>query len=130
MIKRDVVDSKPTEDFQHTAIKPLKAAGKKMLAAAVAASEVAGRETQPLDITPRASPRLGLDVDLDELSEISAFEASLPEVPVPVEPSAKPVGPPGARPDMDLGNLIDFEMLDFMPPDDDDAGAGKSGKKQ
>lgn len=130
MIKRDVVDSKSTEDFQHTAIKPLKAAGNKMLAAAVAASEAAGRETQPLDITPRASPRLGLDVDLDELSEISAFEASLPEVAVPVEASAKPVGRPGAGPDIDMGNLIDFEMLDFMPPDDDDAEAkaGKPGK--
>ncbi len=130
MIKRDEVDSKPTEDFQHTAIRPLKAAGNKVLAAAVAASVATGRETQPLDITPHASPRLGLDVDLDELSEISAFEASLPEVAVPVEPSAKPAARPGAQPDIDMGNLIDFEMLDFMPPDDDDAEVGKPGKKK
>ncbi len=130
MIRRDVADSNAREDFQHTAIKPLKAAGNKMLASAVAAEAVSARETRPLDTTPHASPRLGLDVDLDELSEISAFEASLPEVPVPVEPSAKPVGRPGAEPDIDMGNLIDFEMLDFMPPDDDGGEANKSGKKK
>jgi hypothetical protein len=130
MIKRDEVGAKTGEDFQHTAIKPLKAAGNKVLAAAVAAEAVAGRETRPLDTTPHASPRLGLDVDLDELSEISAFEASLPEVPVPVEASAKPAGRPGTGPDIDMGNLIDFEMLDFMPPDDDDTEASKTGKKK
>jgi len=128
MIKRDVSDTSPAEDFQHTAIKPLKAAGNKALAAAVAAEVSAGRETQPLDAMPPASPRLGLDVDLDELSEISAFEASLPEVPVPVQPSAKPVSPRGMAADMDMGNLIDFEMLDFMPPDEDEEVA-KPGKK-
>lgn len=130
MIKRDEVDSKPTEDFQHTAIKPLKAAGNKVLAAAVATSVAAGRETQPLDITPHASPRLGLDVDLDELSEISAFEASLPEVVVSVEPSAKPAARPDSQPDIDMGNLIDFEMLDFMPPEDSATDVVKPGKKK
>jgi hypothetical protein len=79
-----------------------------------------------MDVVPHASPRLGLDVDLDELSEISAFEASLPEVPSPVQPTAKPAPAPGASPDFDMGNLIDFEMLDFMPPDDDES----SGKKR
>ncbi len=79
-----------------------------------------------MDDIPHASPRLGLDVDLDELSEISAFEASLPEVPSPVQPTAKPAPAPGASPDFDMGNLIDFEMLDFMPPDDDES----SGKKR
>lgn len=129
MITRDVADSHAPEDFQHTAIKPLKAAGNKALAAAVAAETAAGRETQPLDVMPHASPRLGLDVDLDELVEISAFEASLPEVTVPVEASAKPVSHPGASPDIDMGNLIDFEMLDFMPPDDDQDELSKPGKK-
>ena len=129
MIKRDVADSQPSVDFQHTAIKPLKAAGNKALAAAVAAEAAGGRMTEPLDVMPPASPRLGLDVDLDELSEISAFEASLPEVAVPVEASAKPASPPGAGPDMDMGNLIDFEMLDFMPPDDDEALSDRLSKK-
>lgn len=126
MIKRDGAESRPSEDFQHTAIKPLKAAGNQALAAAVAASVVAGRETQPMDVIPLASPRLGLDVDLDELVEISAFEASLPEVPAPVQPTAKPAPAPGASRDLDVGNLIDFEMLDFMPPEDDEP-SGKRG---
>lgn len=125
MIKRESAESRPPEDFQHTAIKPLKAAGNKVLAAAVAASVVAGRETQPMDVIPHASPRLGLDVDLDELSEISAFEASLPEVPSPVQPTAKPAPAPGASPELDMGNLIDFEMLDFMPPDDDEPSGNR-----
>lgn len=128
MIKRDGRNSKASEDFQHTAIKPLKAAGNKALAASDA---VAGRVTQPLDDMPHASPRLGLDVDLDELLEISAFEASLPEVPVLVEPTAKLAAGPGGKHDIDMGNLIDFEMLDFMPPDaEGDADiAAKTGKK-
>ena len=125
MIKRESAESLSPEDFQHTAIKPLKAAGNKALAAAVAASVAAGRETQPMDVIPHASPRLGLDVDLDELVEISAFEASLPEVPSPVQPTAKPVPAPGASPDLDMGNLIDFEMLDFMPPDDNESSGNK-----
>lgn len=133
MIKREVADSKSPEDFEHTAIKPLKAAGNKALAPALAVEAVAeaagGRETLPFDDIPQASPRLGLDVDLDELSEISAFEASLPEVAVPVEPSAKPASRPGAAPDADMGNLIDFEMLDFMPPDDEGADVAKPGNK-
>lgn len=126
VIKREELDSHPPQDFEHTAIKPLKAAGSKALASAVAAQAAAGRETQPLDVIPHASPRLGLDVDLDALSEISAFEASLPEVATPVQPSAKPAAPPGASRAIDMGNLIDFETLDFMPPDDD---GDKPGKK-
>ncbi|MDO9032599.1 MAG: hypothetical protein Q7V09_19400 [Hydrogenophaga sp.] len=128
MIKRDMVDSASQVDFQHTAIKPLKAAGNKGLAAAVAAASVEGRVTQPLDDIPPASPRLGLDVDLDALSEISAFEASLPEVPVPVEPTAKPAPPPNASV-QEEGNLIDFEVLDFMPPDgEEDNPPAKKGR--
>ena len=121
MIKRESGDSNQPagSDFQHTAIRPLKAAGSKALAAAVASEASTGRATQPMDELPHASPRLGLDVDLDALSEMSAFEASLPEVPVPVEATSKPAAPPGARPsDLPDGNLIDFEVLDFMPPDE------------
>ncbi|MCY1548449.1 hypothetical protein D9M68_845620 [compost metagenome] len=128
MIKRDMVDSASQVDFQHTAIKPLKAAGNKGLAAAVAAASVEGRVTQPLDDIPPASPRLGLDVDLDALSEISEFEASLPEVTVPVEPTAKPAPPPNASV-QEEGNLIDFEVLDFMPPaGDEDNPPSKKGR--
>lgn len=127
VIQRDAAEKSAPKDFQHTAIKPLKAARP---AADPVASAPTDRPTQPMDIVPPASPRLGLDVDLDELSEISAFEASLPEVRSPVEPTAKPtLAPAGAsKPDLELDNLIDFEMLDFMPPDDAPGAKGR-GKK-
>ena len=116
MIKRDSEGISPS-DFQHTAIRPLKAAGQKGVVGSAMADE--RMVTQPFDEMPHASPRLGLDVDLDALSEMSAFEASLPEVPVPVEATAKPVAAPGSRePRLPEGNLIDFEVLDFMPPDE------------
>lgn len=128
MIKRDAGDVS-SQDFQHTAIKPLKAAGHKIVVAP-GAEVVAERVTQPMDETPPASPRLGLDVDLDALSEMSAFEASLPEVPVPVEASAKPAPPPGVRAQKaPVGNLIDFEVLDFMTPDDNTDANAKDDKK-
>lgn len=120
VIKREGAEG--SSDFQHTAIRPLKAAGPRALVAGVDASD---RVTQPLDDIPHASPRLGLDVDLDALQEASAFEASLPDVVVPVEPTAKPAPPPGrpAQDEMLAGNLIDFEVLDFTPPDDNDTKA-------
>jgi hypothetical protein len=76
------------------------------------------RETLPLDAMPPASPRLGLDVDLDELAEFSAFEASLPEVLVPVEATARPASAPASANGGAKDNLIDFEVLDFMPPEE------------
>ena len=129
MIKRDQGDAEEAKDFEHTAIKPLKAAAHSGVASAVAAAAAAeGRVTQPMaEEVPLPSPRLGLDVDLDALSEISAFEASLPEVPVPVEPTAKPAAAPGRQDEPD-GNLIDFEVLDFMPPDVPDPQPDASGK--
>jgi hypothetical protein len=115
VIQRDAAGS---SDFQHTSIRPLKAAGPKAAGASLV-GEAAERMTQPLDDIPHASPRLGLDVDLDELQEASAFEASLPEVLVPVEPTAKSAQPQVGSTAAGLapGNLIDFEVLDFMPPD-------------
>lgn len=136
MIKRDVAASGQVNDFQHTSVQPLKAAAK--TGAQTAAGVVLGagatspgsRDTVPVDLgldlqdtVPPASPRLALDVDLDEISEFSAFEASLPEVLTPVEPTSQPIAPPSAQP-RELDNLIDFEVLDFMPPDDTDAAPG------
>jgi hypothetical protein len=133
-IAKDVIQrdsSTPSSDFQHTAIRPLKAAGPKMaaVAAAAAASE---RLTEPMDEIPHASPRLGLDIDLDALHDASAFEASLPDVAVPVEPTAKPTlsaGMPAAEA-ADMGNLIDFEVLDFMPPDEVDDEPGRNTRSK
>lgn len=121
VIKRESAEALSGSDFQHTAIKPLKAAGSHALAAAVAAEAASGRDTQPIDDLPPASSNIGLDVDLDELSEISAFEASLPSVSRSVEPTAKPE----ELPDLGLSNLIDFEVLDFMPPEEDRSASGK-----
>lgn len=119
VIKRESADARGAQDFEHTAIKPLKAAGSPALATAVAAQTAGSRDTQPMDDLPPASSRFGLDVDLDELSEISAFEASLPNVDKPVEPTAKPAPAPGDPVDLGFGNLIDFEVLDLSAPDDD-----------
>jgi hypothetical protein len=118
VIKRDA--SNGAADFQHTAIRPLKAAG--ALVAGAGASSFLDRNTQPSEDMPHASPRLGLDVDLDALQESSAFEASLPEVLVTVEQTSK--SGKSSSEDLISGNMIDFEVLDFMPPDND-TGPGK-----
>jgi hypothetical protein len=101
-------------DFEHTSIKPLKAATS-MFIAPIAGGN--GPSTEPFENMPMASPRLGLDVDLDALSEMSAFEASLPEVPSVVEATAVN-NERLSRSVAEEGNLIDFEVMDFMPPDD------------
>lgn len=129
-IAKDVIQrdsSTPSSDFQHTAIRPLKAAGPKV-ASASASAAASERLTEPLDDIPHASPRLGLDIDLDALHDASAFEASLPDVAVPVEPTAKSAPSPGtpAAEAIDMGNLIDFEVLDFMPPDEVDDEPGRN----
>lgn len=109
----------PQVDFEHTAIKPLKAAANMGLTG----SDRGGPRTEPIPdehSMPMASPRLGLDVDLDALAEMSAFEASLPEVPEFVEASAPLLNQRSKTSVADEGNLIDFEVMDFMPPPDQD----------
>jgi len=101
-IDQDAEPSRPR--FGHTKIQPLKAA----------APTGGVVPTQPHEIVPMASPNLGLDVDLDELAELSAFEASLPEVDVKVEPTAKTTSAQGRNEPGVLSNLIDFEVLDFL----------------
>jgi hypothetical protein len=54
-----------------------------------------------------------LDVDLSEISEFSAFEASLPEVLTKVEPTAQPAGQSGLMGEGVDDHLIDFSVLDF-----------------
>ena len=126
MIHRELTDLPEQVDFEHTAIKPLRAAAPRTTTSGFGPATDVGGMTVPQDDVPHASPRLGLDVDLDALSEMSAFEASLPEVPVAIEPSAKPAPKRGAV--QEDGNLIDFEVLDFMPPDEPGVDP-ESGKK-
>ncbi len=123
LIKRDEPAAARHSEFRHTNMQPLKADARRSHGPAArknpAAEEAAGgRNTEPMDlgILMPASSHLGLDINLNELSEFSAFEASLPEVSPPVEPTAKAADGQGVPP---LSNLIDFEVLDFMPPDDE-----------
>lgn len=123
LIQRDGQTPRANSDFQHTAMQPLKAAGKATPPVTRPFIEVSEQHTQPMGLgdIPLASPRLGLDINLDDLSEMARFEASLPEVDVVVEASAKPTQPA----DFDIrpgDNLIDFEVIDFdLPPDDADS---------
>lgn len=121
LIQRDTNPPRAPGDFQHTSMQPLKAAGKVgMLVSRPQTEAPEHQHTQPMGLGdfPPASPRLGLDINLDDLSEMAQFEASLPEVNVAVEASAKPTQPADfdIRPGDD--NLIDFEVIDFdLPPD-------------
>jgi hypothetical protein len=135
LIKRDGTQTAGNSEFRHTAVQPLKAAGRLLEGSPIAqtgsAHDVRERNTQPmgLDTMTPASSRLGLDVNLDDLSEFSAFEASLPEVDVTIEPTVKP--PEEEPPGDSGGNLIDFEVQDFMPPEhqDTDRRDGDPDKK-
>ena len=127
LIKRDGSQAAGNSEFHHTAVQPLKAAGRLLDGSPIAerggSHDGRERNTQPmgLDIMSPASSRLGLDVNLDDLSEFSAFEASLPEVDVAVEPTARATE--GVQPEPMGDNLIDFEVQDFMPPETDGLGA-------
>lgn len=125
LIQRDSHAPRPSGDFQHTAMQPLKAAGK-VAPATGNQADASERHTQPMGLgdMPPASPRLGLDINLDELSEEAAFEASIPSVDVAVEPSAKATQPADFEIHPGGENLIDFEVIDFdISPD-----VGKDGK--
>lgn len=124
IVKREAANDAPT-NFRHTKVQPLKAAGTigaPVLAQPSATEGGAGaseRHTEPMEAMPPASPRLGLDVDLSELDAYSEFEASLPEVARPVEPTSRPRSLTESSKDGPASNMIDFELLDFVPPSDD-----------
>ncbi len=130
-IAKDLVQRDTTQaaaaNFQHTRVQPLKAAGP-LGTAGGAGMRANERNTEPMESMPPASPRLGLDIDLMELAAYSEFEASLPDVPTPVEPTAQPASSRGASGAGPLSNLIDFEVLDFMPPDEEKPDSGKPEK--
>lgn len=130
LIQRDSAAPRASGDFQHTAMQPLKAADKSVSKVSASLHDASERHTQPmgLDNMSAASSRLGLDINLDDFAEMASFEASLPEVSVAVEPSAKPTQPADFEIHEAEGNLIDFEVLDFDLPYEPD-GAGTLGKK-
>ncbi|GAA6141139.1 hypothetical protein [Hydrogenophaga sp. 5NK40-0174] len=108
LVKHDASDSEPPEnDFEHTAIKPLKAVGRRG----------EDRVTEPMGIVP-ASSKLGLDIDLDKMVKDAEFEDSLPEAMDPPVRSTSEIAREEAK---NEGNLIDFEVLDLGAlPDDED----------
>lgn len=119
-IAKDLVEresaTQPPVDFQNTNMQPLKAAGKPAAAAAATATaggEDAMRRTVPMDlhVIPPASARVALDVNIEDLEAESQFEASLPDVDMPVEPTA---GRSHAARDGE--SMIDFEIIDNDPP--------------
>jgi hypothetical protein len=126
LIKRDESPGGPPTEFRNTNMQPLKAEGRLLGAAATARATAedlsVARNTEPMGLNAMlpASSQLGLDVNLDDLSEFSAFEASLPEVSPTIEPTARH----GEDPRAPVSNLIDFEVLDFMPPDEADTPPG------
>lgn len=126
MIQREAVDSKLPKDFENTKVQALKATARR--GAAALADSAFGGNTLPMEQQPPASPNLGLDVNLDDLSEFSAFEASLPDVDLSVEPTAQAVRPEEIR--GKNSNMIDFEVLDFTPPDEDPPPAQPGDKKR
>lgn len=122
MIQRDASAGEPPNDFQHTSLKPLNAAVTR-IPGMPEPEGLLGKVTEPMDghLVPSSS-NIGLDIDLDALSEVSAFEASLPEVDTPVEPTSRASAP---QADDAHGNMIDFELLDFTPPDADEDGENR-----
>jgi hypothetical protein len=125
MIERQAIDSKLPRDFESTKVQALKATVRRGGVSVV--DPAFGGNTLPMEQQPPSSPNLGLDVNLDDLSEFSAFEASLPDVDIPVEPTSQPVR--RDEPVDKNSNMIDFEVLDFTPPDDDLPAASPGNKK-
>ena len=109
IVQREQGSERPPE-FRKTSLQPLKAVSR---AAPLAPAEEPRRPTVPMDlhVIPPAS-QLGspLDVNLTDLEAESRFEASLPEIDVPVEPTA------GRGDRLRNGDsLIDFEIVDHQP---------------
>lgn len=126
MIERETVDSRFTQDFENTTAQALKATAKRRPAGS--ADRAFALNLLSMAPHPAVSPSPNLDVNLDDLSEFSAFEASLPDVDVSVEPTAQAVER-NELPNKN-SNLIDFELLDFTPPDGPKPPAELDDKKR
>jgi hypothetical protein len=127
LVKRETENA--PADFRHTKVQPLKAAGPVPVPLQDMNSGhpgFNGRNTEPMDAMPQASPRMGLDLDLSELDAYAEFEASLPEVSKPVEPTARTGSTSPLSNAGPASNLIDFEMLDFVRPEDDGTDGSKN----
>ena len=118
IIQRGDVPAKPEPGvgFQHTAMQPLRL------------SPTAQTESQQADAvakTPPASSNLGLDIDLDDLESPPEFQPSMPVL-SPMEESTKPPlqAAHAVEPPASMSNWLDFEVIDFEPPNTNPAGTG------
>lgn len=114
VIEREAVDSKLPRDFENTKVQALKATARR--GNAPQPERTASGHTLPMEQQPPASPNLGLDVNLDDLQETSAFEASLPDVDRAEDGERRPLA--GEKPVPPNSQFIDFEVLDFTPADE------------
>lgn len=97
------------EGFQHTAMQPLKAG--------VGLQNGLLGDADPK--LPPASASLGLDIDLDEFDQVLDFQPSMPVISPPEElpKEAKMQGAHAVEPPASMSNWVDFEVVDFEPPD-------------
>ncbi|MDZ4238921.1 MAG: hypothetical protein U1A81_12290 [Hydrogenophaga sp.] len=79
IIKRDVESPSALMDFPHTAVQPLKVKPKVQPKATRSFAAAAGPSKEPFEMERPASPRLGLDIDLNELLEDPSFAVLSPE---------------------------------------------------
>ncbi|MFP5466493.1 MAG: FimV family protein [Gammaproteobacteria bacterium] len=108
-------------DFQHTALKPLKvhppAGGQ------VGALTEGDRATEPMQDALPMSSNIGLDVDLDALSALSALEVALPDLSTTTaltdQSSSVPPLPVPQEPGAGSGKMADLDFLDFVLPAED-----------
>ncbi len=113
-IQREAPAAEPAApDFQNTALKPLNAAA--YMTGLVAGEGMLGTETEPPEgaLSPLPS-NIGLDIDLEALEDADVFDASLPAAD---EPENRVIGAQASGYATSESNLIDFELLDFIPPD-------------
>lgn len=88
IIQRDVTSPSAMMDFQHTAVQPLKAKPKGQPKATRSFVAAAAPRKEPAQTALPASPRLGLDIDLNAFSDSPSFDVTLPEDDASVLPSA------------------------------------------
>lgn len=121
-IEREAPAAEPAApDFQNTALKPLNAAT--YMTGLVMGGGMSGKETEPPEggLSPLSS-NIGLDIDLEALEDAEVFEASLPAA---AEPENLVIEAQASGDAASESNLIDFELLDFTPPDEEDSSGSR-----
>jgi tetratricopeptide (TPR) repeat protein len=122
MIKHEELTSEMADEAQHAEVPPLNmeevdAAAEPMGAPSLDGDPLADSSAGDGVLAVAKTDPDGLDLDLSETSDFSLFETALPQLPGNVEPAA-PALSNQAHPASQPGNLIEFEMPDFLMPED------------